>query len=219
MLRLPHRSAVLFDMDGVLIDSEPLHQFAEREACRAFHIDPETPPWESFKGKPIEAIAREVFAVAGRSGEDTKGWIEEKYRVFLDIVQNGGVKMFDGAIQAIKHARLTSKTAVVTSSARPLFDAIATSCGWDGLFDVVITGSDIKKGKPDPEPYLLACERLLIEPGEAWVIEDSENGVRSGLAAGAGVVAITNTFSREKLSVLRPDAIIDGLSELSFGSV
>lgn len=77
-----------------------------------------------------------------------------------------------------------------------------------------MTGEDITRGKPDPEPYLLTASKLGLAPGDCVVIEDSLNGVRSGKTAVCKVIAITTTFPRPALAELQPDLIIDRFSEL-----
>ncbi|MDB6079354.1 MAG: putative haloacid dehalogenase-like hydrolase, partial [Akkermansiaceae bacterium] len=76
---------------------------------------------------------------------------------------------------------------------------------------------DVTRGKPDPEPYLLTAAKLGLDPAECVVIEDSVNGVKSGLAAGCRVIAITGSFPRSVLEALGPDAVIDGYGEVLDG--
>ena len=107
-----------------------------------------------------------------------------------------------------------SKLGLTTSASRSTQELTFETFGFAPYFDAIVTGEDITKGKPDPEPYLTTARKLGIDAKDCIVIEDSINGVRSGHAAGCVVIAMTTTFPREALLEAGADHVIDSFSEL-----
>jgi HAD superfamily hydrolase (TIGR01509 family) len=104
--------------------------------------------------------------------------------------------------------------ALVSSSPKPIVDIVVQRFELGKYFDRIITGDDVEKGKPDPEPYLKAAKELGVHPEECVVVEDSINGVKSAKAAGMKCIGITNSFPREELERAGADYVIDVIVEL-----
>lgn len=183
--------AVLFDMDGLLIDSEPLWTVAETElaarlggvwtdevkaAVVGHRLDVAIPTILEWYGVPLspESIAGAWDFLQGRMVElfDTQLPVHHGALELIDAVRGRGVA-----------------TALVSSSYRVLVDAALHRLGAE-RFDVTLAGDEVTHAKPAPEPYLTACTRLGVEPERAVVLEDAISGVLSAEAAGCPVVAV-----------------------------
>ncbi len=104
--------------------------------------------------------------------------------------------------------------AVVTSATPENARLSLSRAGMEGIFDIVITAADVANGKPDPEPYLKAAERLGVSATTCLVIEDSVSGIRSAKSAGAKCLALPTTFPRESLSAESPDWLVASFADI-----
>lgn len=201
--------AILFDMDGVLIDSEPVHAtcistLAVEMGGRAL----EETELLSFKGVPDREVAAGLMRLFPDSGRDAPAVMKRAFDLYVE--RFALVRLISGAREFVLAAgesglRLAVATSAASSMQRMAFDAFDLS----GLFETVVTGDDVKRGKPDPEPYLLAAERLGVNPAQCLVIEDSINGVKSGKAAGCRVVGLTTSFPKETLLAAGAEVVVD----------
>ena len=182
--------AVLFDMDGLLVDTEPVWTVAEIELAGRLGGLFTDELKATIVGTRLEAAVTTFLTwYAAPSGPDavaaTSRWLLDR------MVQlfGEGVTPMPGAVELLAALRAAGvPVALVSSSYRVLVDAVlATGLG---PFDVTVAGDEVVGGKPDPEPYLLACARLGVRPSQAVVLEDSPAGVRSGERAGCAVVAV-----------------------------
>jgi len=194
-------SAVLFDLDGVLVES--------REATERVWLD-----WASRNGVEEAALRSAMHGVrsvevvrALRPDLDSIAEAEGIERRQAEDVD--GLRAIAGAAVALGALR-EDRVAVVTSATRPLAAARLAAVGIE-LPAVVIYADDVSRGKPDPEGYLTAAGRLGVDPGEALVVEDSPPGIEAGRAAGAATVAVTSTHAAADLAA---DVVIDGLENL-----
>jgi len=182
-------AAVLFDMDGLLIDSEPLWLAAETDVMARLG----GPPWtaqdqQALLGGSLERTVRYLRAKATRPQPPgvVADWLMSGVE---DRVRTHGVPLQPGAadlLAAVKAAGLPH--ALVTSSERSFMDAVLTSTGM--AFDLTVCADDVTHTKPDPEPYLRAAELLGVAPGHCSALEDSPNGVASAEAARCRVFAV-----------------------------
>ena len=191
---------ILFDMDGVLIDSEPVHEISLLELSALLGRRFEThADLQVFKGLPELTAANLLlaqFPQATLSAAELIALRLEKVRQNFHLV-----RMIAGAKAFLERCKATGYRLGLTTSADPSIQQLAfTTFGLGDLFDAVITGKDVKIGKPDPEPYLLTAAKLGVPTDRCMVIEDAVSGVCSGKAAGCLVVAITTSFSEKTLS-------------------
>jgi HAD superfamily hydrolase (TIGR01509 family) len=211
-------AAVLFDMDGLLIDSEPLWLAAETEVMARLGGEPWTPEDQhALLGGSLERTVRYLSAKATRPQPPAviADWLMSGIE---EQVRRHGVPLQPGAgtlLAAVKTAGLPH--ALVTSSERGFMDAVLASTGLS--FDVTVCADDVIHTKPDPEPYLRAAKLLHVPPGRCSALEDSPNGVASAEAAGCRVFAVPSLLpippapgrtvvrSLEDLSV-GPDGIV-----------
>jgi len=197
--------AILFDMDGVLIDSTPAvarvwsrwaseHGFEPEEIVHKVH------------GRPSIATIRELLPDADHEAENR----EVERREILDVE---GVIPLPGVVEFLASLPADRWT-IVTSGTRPLAEVRLRTAGISAP-DRIITAQDIKVGKPDPEPYLKGASILGFAPQDCLVIEDASAGVRAGKAAGARVIALQTTESNDLLVELGADWIVKDCSSLS----
>jgi HAD superfamily hydrolase (TIGR01509 family) len=181
--------AVLFDMDGLLIDSEPLWLEAETAVIRRLGGQPWTPAdQQQLLGGSLDRTVRYLRAKA--SVPQPLDVIGEWLMVEMEeLVKARGVQLRPGAaalLDAVRAAGLPH--ALVTSSERDFMDTVLASTGL--AFDVTVCAADVTRTKPDPEPYLLAAKLLGVEPESCVVLEDSPNGIAAAEAAGCQVIAV-----------------------------
>jgi HAD superfamily hydrolase (TIGR01509 family) len=184
-------AAVLFDMDGLLVDSEPLWTVAEIElAAKLGGVwSPELKA--SVIGTRLDVAIPAIlrwFDVAGGPAE-VESALEFMLARMVELFADR-LPLMPGALELVDGVRaLGVSTALVSSSYRVLIDAALDSLGGD-RFDVTVSGDEVAQGKPSPEPYLRACALLDVTPANVVVLEDSMSGVVSGESAGAVVVAV-----------------------------
>lgn len=190
--------AVLFDIDGVLIDSEPVIANVSVDVFKEFGIDVDTSMYGPYLGAGdktfIDGIAK--YYNHPLDFVTTNSALYEAYE--KAIVEEGPI---DGVIEFLAALKKINIKVALASSA-PLFKIKMNlkAIGKDvSYFDAVISGDDIKRNKPDPEIYLKAAETLNESIKDCLVVEDSINGVISGHDAGASVLGITTTFESDKL--------------------
>ena len=179
---------VLFDMDGLLIDSEPLWLQAERSVMSKLGGDWTEADQMALLGGSLDRTVRYLLAKAARPAppEVVGKWLMAG---ICDRVRRDGVPLRPGARELLAAvARAGLPHALVTSSERSFMDAVLVSTGL--RFDAVVCADDVTATKPAPEPYLLAAKLLGADPARCFALEDSPNGVASAEAAGCRVIAV-----------------------------
>jgi HAD superfamily hydrolase (TIGR01509 family) len=180
--------AVLFDMDGLLIDSEPLWFEVETDVMTRLGGTWAPADQEALLGSSLDNAVR-YFLERARVPADPAEVGEWMLGGIVAKVRDHGVRIMPGAaelVAAVDAAGLPY--ALVTSSQRRFVDAVLDRTGL--RFPAVVTGTEVARSKPDPEPYLLAASRLDVPPSQCLVLEDSITGVTAAEAAGCFVVAV-----------------------------
>jgi beta-phosphoglucomutase len=202
-------TAVIFDCDGVLVDSEPLHRIAwERTYGRRGVVVPEVDYAWSIGRRDItfaEIIAKR-FGLSD-SGPDL---VTEKRGHLIRMIAEES-NTFSGLPELVARLALSRHLGIASSAMRREIGLATQRFGLERYFNVIVSNEDVTHHKPDPEPYLLCAERLGIPPDRCVVFEDSVSGIRSAKTAGMSVVAFTSTFPAEELA--EADAVIDSLAE------
>jgi HAD superfamily hydrolase (TIGR01509 family) len=183
--------AVVFDLDGVIIDSEQVwDDVRERlakerggrwhEGAQAAMMGMSSPEWSAYMHDEIglsespEEINEEVVRrMLARYGDE--------------------LPLIDGAVEAVRRLADAFPLAVASSSNRPLIETVLREARIDDRFEAVVSSEEVAAGKPAPDVYLEAARRLGVEPTHAAAIEDSSNGIRAAHAAGMRVIAVPNT--------------------------
>lgn len=198
-------SAVLFDMDGVLVDSTPAvarvwtkwaiqHGFEPREVVAKAH------------GRPSITTLRELLPTANHDAENR---LVER----AEIEDLEGVVTIPGARELLA-ALPSNRWAIVTSSTKPLAGARLHFVGLT-LPACVVTSSDIVNGKPHPEPYLTAAAKLGFAAEDCVVVEDAPAGIRAGKAAGCKVIALRTTVTEAELKTAGADWVLEDCTQIA----
>jgi sugar-phosphatase len=196
---------VLFDLDGVLVDSTPAVARVWSQWAREHGMDPEETVRKAH-GRPSIATVRELLPEADAEEEDEK--IERR-----ELNDMEGMVALPGAVDLLS-VLPEDRWGVVTSGTRSLASKRLHTAGLP-VPKHFVTASDIRKGKPDPEPYLIGVENLEFPAADCVVVEDAPAGVRSGRAAGARVIALRTTAADDELKEAGANWIVDDLSKVS----
>jgi HAD superfamily hydrolase (TIGR01509 family) len=211
---------VIFDMDGVLCDSEEfickaaIQMFAERYGVAA---QPEDflPFVGAGENRYVGGVA-EKYGVALTMPDDKV----RTYEIYLEIIQ-GALPPLPGAVEFVHGLKARGMRVAVASAAdRMKVEGNLAAIGLgEHDFDAVVTGSDVTRHKPDPQCFLMAAERIGIAPAHCLVVEDAHNGVLAAKAAGMKCLGITTSFSAESLTETGADATAPDLANVPDGVV
>lgn len=203
---------VIFDFDGVLVDSEPLHLRAFQEILATYG---RTMTAEEYYANYIVYSDREVLERLLPPGEALEAALAAKERRYLELMENTIPAFQDGL--ALLQRTDGWRVGLATGSLRPEVERVLRSLGVRERFGVIVTREDCQRGKPDPEPFLLAARGLGLPPRRCVVIEDTPGGVQAAKAAGMTCVAVTHSCSRESLRMA--DLVVDDLARVSLAAV
>ncbi|HYW97748.1 MAG TPA: HAD family hydrolase [Candidatus Elarobacter sp.] len=199
---------ILFDLDGVLVDSTPAVARVWAGWAHEHGFDPDKVVREAH-GRPSIATIRELLPHADHAAEDR----EVERREIADV---DGVIPLPGAMELLQALPLR-RWAIVTSCTRPLARVRIAAAGLPKPRHLV-TSTDVKHGKPDPEPYLKGAEFIGVPASDCIVIEDAPAGIRAGKAAGARVIALRTTATDAELHEAGSDWIVDDCAGLFLDS-
>ena len=207
MTSLPCRG-VLFDMDGVLVDSTPAVARVWGVWAQRHGLDPDTVIRLAY-GRPSISTIRELLPHADHEAEDRE--VER-----MEIADVEDVVALPGAAELFR-ALPTNRYAIVTSATRALAEVRLRAAKLP-IPERLVTARDVPRGKPNPDPYLMGARLLGLSPVECVVIEDSPSGVHAGKAAGARVVAVRTTSTDAELEEAGADWIVNNCADLSVES-
>ena len=200
--------AVIFDFDGVIVDTEPLHYAAFQRTLEplGLHFT-----WEEYVETYIGFDDRDAFRYAFSSHgtplspETLHGLIEQKALFFAEVIRSG-VSAYPGVLDLISHLHEhKSPLAICSGALRSDIDPILSMLGISDYFDVIVTADDVAASKPDPECYQLTFQRLQsahqysFTKDSTLVIEDTPAGISAAKAAGLTVCAVTNSYPAARL--------------------
>jgi HAD superfamily hydrolase (TIGR01509 family) len=210
---VPRLSAVIFDLDGVLLESEQVWSAAKRELTLA------------RGGVWSEAAEREML---GMSSTEWSRYMRDQLRVKMEPSEISAavvelvasryreeLPLIDGADAAVRSLAARFPLGLASSSDRQIIDLVLELTGWSALFSVTVSSEEVARGKPAPDVYLETERRLQVTAGSSAAIEDSGAGISSALAAGLTVVAIPNRAYPPDPEILRQaDVVLDSLAQL-----
>ncbi|UCH63234.1 MAG: HAD family phosphatase [Fidelibacterota bacterium] len=207
--------AVIFDMDGVVVDSEPLYQQAEELLFREYDVTIPQDDWKLFRGCTEERfyqLARDRYGIT-----EPLDTLRQKGRSYVLSAFDAGLDFNEGFREL--HRRLAGiyRLGLVTSTPGELFHWIDRRLSLSRYFQEVICGGMTANSKPHPEPYLEMMRRLEVLPEESVVVEDSINGLTSALAAGAWTIVLTGSVPLTDLH--QAHTVVDTLGEVSLAMI
>jgi HAD superfamily hydrolase (TIGR01509 family) len=216
-MKLPPRfAAAIFDFDETIVDLEPQHTGASAALCQELGDDYQRMPesWRRGSGRRVVDDVRDLRAFFGwEEGFDELFAMRQRH--FDELCRTADLELLPGVERTIRSLCAQGLVLAVTSSAvGSSIDALLRRFGLRELFTVIIDGSHVQRGKPDPEAYLLTAEKLGIAPRDCVVFEDSEVGVASANAAGMFSVAIRNPHAQQRQNLDAADVVLESFEEL-----
>lgn len=202
---------VLFDNDGVLVDTEPLFLRATQELLATVGVAIDAEIYRAIslvRGESVFGLAEE----RGLSPSEILALRARRDRRYAELIEEG-VSVLPGVRETLVRLAGVRPAGIVTSSGRSHFEAIHRQSGLLRYFDLCLTEGDYERHKPHPDPYLTAARRFRVRPDRCLVIEDTERGLASALAAGMRCIAIPQPLSR-KGEFEGAEHILDSMEEL-----
>ncbi len=206
--------AVIFDMDGLLVDSEPVWDKARKAMA-----DLAGKPWGALDHDAVMGVSTEEWAdymiehlelTLSRQEviDEVIGHMTEMYRA--------GVPYFPGAAELVDTAAAHFRTGLASGSHPALIDIVTTDEPMAGKFEVIVAADQVGAGKPAPDVYLESARRLNVDPADCVCLEDSGNGILAGVAAGMKVIAVPDPrFPPAAEKLARADDVAGSLSEVT----
>ncbi|KAB1210032.1 Haloacid dehalogenase-like hydrolase domain-containing protein Sgpp [Morella rubra] len=210
LLELAPLQAILFDVDGTLCDSDPLHYYAFREMLQEIGFNGGVPITEEFFSKNIGGKHNDDIAMVLFPDDVQRGlkFTVDKEAMFRRLATEQ-LKPVDGLYKVKKWIEDRGlKRAAVTNAPRPNAELMISLLGLSDFFDALIIGDECDHAKPHPEPYLKALEILNVSKDHTFVFEDSVSGIKAGVAAGMPVVGLTTRNPEHLLMEAKPTLLI-----------
>ncbi len=206
--------AVIFDMDGLMIDSERMAYEGYVAECAKLGLTMDEGFYRSVMGTTVAVAAQKFYDRFGASFP-----LDEMVDTVLshmdDRFEEEGVPLKKGLKELLAYLKGDGyKTIVATSSTRERVDKILQMAGLTGYFDGSICGDEVEKGKPDPEVFLKACQKAGVQPQDALVLEDSEAGIQAAFSAGIPVICIPDMKYPQKEDEEKADRVVDSLLDV-----
>jgi len=190
--------AVIFDMDGVIVDSEPRHERAFLEVVTELgYGDNHGVQFSKYLGRTDRELWVD-FVTRHHPAHSLEDLLAMKRERVLEMLRREQ-PLFEGLPELIEKLALKYRLGLASGSEPLVVEEVLRFRGLRRFFSAVTTASEVKKGKPAPDIFLRSAGLLRVEPKECWVVEDSKPGVAAGLAAGMRVIAITNTHPADEL--------------------
>jgi len=207
--------AVIFDMDGTLVATTEADFLAWQQLFREYGRDLGYADYFPLLGRKSIDVVTHVLGLDGPAAEEA---MHRKMEHFAAIAQEKGIDTMPHAEEFLQQMQaLGIPMALATSSRKMKMQLVMEESGLDKYFTVFVTGEEVQQGKPDPGIFLLAADRLGVEPSKCLVLEDAAHGVQAAKAAGMKCIAITSTHSENDLS--QADLVIHHFSEISLQDI
>ncbi len=206
--------AVVFDMDGVLVDSEPVWDKARKAMA-----DIAGKSWDTLDHDAVMGVSTEEWAdymIERLELTMTRQQVVDEVIGRMKAMYEAGVPYLPGALEVVEMAAAEFRTGLASGAHPALIDIVTTDEPMTGRFEVIVAADEVGAGKPAPDVYLAAAERLGVDPAECVCLEDSGNGILSGAAAGMKVIAVPDPRfppAAEKLE--RADDVASSLAEVT----
>jgi beta-phosphoglucomutase len=210
-MQSPNLGAVIFDMDGVIVDSEPRHERAYLEVVGAMgYGETHGLRFADYIGRSDKELWVD-FVRRNNPSQSLEELVAMKRCRMIEIIEREQ-PLFPGVAELVQKMAAVCPLALASGSERLVVQAVLSLNELRRHFSAVVSGSDVTHGKPAPDIFLHAARLLKVSPAECWVIEDSKPGIAAGKAAGMRVIAITNTYPATELT--QADYVVSTYAEI-----
>ena len=207
--------AIIFDMDGLMIDSERVTFECYQERLKDMNLTMYEEFYKTLLGKPIKGIYQRFYDVYGNDFP-IENVIQDVHQLMAERFETEGVPVKKGLVELLHYLKDNNyKTIVATSSNRDRVDKILAQAKITEFFDDSICGDEVTKGKPNPEVFLKSCQKLGVNVDEAIVLEDSEAGIQASYDANIKVICIPDMKYPEKQYEEKTFKILKDLTEVT----
>lgn len=207
--------AIIFDMDGLMIDSERVTFECYQERLKDMNLTMDEEFYKTLLGKPIKGIYQRFYDVYGNDFP-IQNVIQDVHQLMAERFKTEGVPVKKGLVELLHYLKDNNyKTIVATSSNRDRVDKILAQAKITEFFDDSICGDEVTKGKPNPEVFLKSCQKLGVNVDEAIVLEDSEAGIQASYDANIKVICIPDMKYPEKQYEEKTFKILKDLTEVT----
>lgn len=207
--------AIIFDMDGLMIDSERVTFECYQERLKDMNLTMDEEFYKTLLGKPIKGIYQRFYDVYGNDFP-IQNVIQDVHQLMAERFETEGVPVKKGLVELLHYLKDNNyKTIVATSSNRDRVDKILAQAKITEFFDDSICGDEVTKGKPNPEVFLKSCQKLGVNVDEAIVLEDSEAGIQASYDANIKVICIPDMKYPEKQYEEKTIKILKDLTEVT----
>lgn len=203
---------VIFDMDGVLVDSEDAMKTTSIESLRRFGINPQKDDFVEFTGMGEDAF---IGGVAGKYGLEYSTEMKDyAYMLYVEKAKEL-VYVYPGVREILLKVKNRGFKVAVASAADLIKVKTNLACIGikENFFDALVTGSDVANKKPNPEIFIKAAGKMKIDPADCLVLEDALSGIKAAKAAGMASIGITTAFSRDELTGLNPEYVTENIRQ------
>jgi HAD superfamily hydrolase (TIGR01509 family) len=212
--------AVIYDLDDLMVNSYSLHVKAFGALLKEHGYKLSDLPDKKFRDslgmRVIDILANVIKEL--NLDISLKDFSKERSRIFLKLVRER-LKAMPGLMHSLRLLKRNNfRLAIASSGAMDYINIVLRKFDLAGYFDVVVSGDDVKVGKPDPETYLVACRKLHLEPRQCVVLEDATKGIESAKAAGCMCIAIRNPIEPPQ-DYSKADLVLRSLQELSISGI
>ena len=210
-------AAIIFDLDGTLIDTEESWDIVRRGLARDAGL-----AWPDGATQAMMGMSTQEWSAYLVDAVGLPVTPDEAARLTIEAMaahHRAGVDVLPGAVEAVRRMADRYPVAIGSSSPRVLIDAAVEALGIGDLLQATVSTEEVERGKPAPDGYLRACALLGVPPGEAVAVEDAPNGIRSALAAGMAVVAVPPHFHPPGAELLSEATVVESLDQLTLDVV
>jgi len=199
--------AIIFDMDGLLINSEPVWFRAKEVFLGEKNVLWTWDDQRNNMGASTQAWVDYIYDLANKklSKEEILFGVTDRMKRYYS---NGEIGLMPGANEALDFAKKNYRVGLASGSYKDLIYGAVKEHKWEHIFEEILSGDDMERGKPFPDIYLEVMSRLNVQPSESVVLEDSRDGIKAGVAAGANVIAVPSKDAPVPQDVLDSSAVV-----------
>lgn len=209
----------IFDMDGVIIDSEPIHSRVKMDTIHHFGLTFDEKDLVHYMGRTSRAMFEDVLRREHRTDLDIDAVTRYKHDHYFEVLEHGAIEPVAGSVELIHTLHAAGiPLGLATSSNRRVIRAVIDRFGLAACFQSVISGGDLPASKPDPAIYLQTAANLGIEPAQCVVLEDAENGVLAAKRAGMVCIGYQNPNSGQQ-DLSQADCVVTSIADLTLDAI